>query len=326
VLVIFHLLFNEWVVAFGAGTLLAIGSLMVADEFKKFPAARICFIIATIWVYGGMLMWSVFTSQPLYARVFVTFLVFGIVGVMLTEGLRAVNQRENFVKNGGQQVNSNTPQNSQSAGNPPHKKSKTKQLSSNATNSPQQSNTGDSNVQQQSTGDASPNITQQGAGNTATLGPKFNQNISGSNNIGIQGEQVNIGTGGRLLTNERYKHLISGLKGEKGTAFLVLHEPITKEMNAFGGQLQSAFKEAGWELPAQKVDISNNHRAVVTDNGLLRNTPDGLHCVTDGSALSARIVEVLKAAGVECVPSIDTVYPTPRPQPTITFFLGRSLE
>jgi hypothetical protein len=326
-LVVLGLIFNEWLVGFGVPILVGIGLTLVSDEFKKFQAARMCFIIATVWVYGRVLMWSVFTSQSFYARAFVTFLAFGIVGVILTEGLRAASQRENLLKNADQQMNSNTPQNDQGANTPPPKKAKKKQPRSNAVKSPLQANSGDSNVQQQSTGDASPNINQQGAGNTATVGPKFNQNISGSNNVGIQGEQINIGTGGRLLTNTKYLQLVNGLRRlEKGTAFLTLHEPITKEMSAFGGQLQSAFKEAGWDLPAARKDISNDHRAVDTDSGMFRNTPDGLHCVTDGSSLSLGVIEVLKVAGIGCVPSMDALYPTPVPKPTITLFLGRSLE
>jgi hypothetical protein len=159
---------------------------------------------------------------------------------------------------------------------------------------PQQNAKGNSNVQQGTSGDSSPNIVQQGAGNTAAVGPTFKQNISGSNNVGIKTEQLNIGTGGRLLSQEKYQQLVNNLEAlPKGTAFLILHAPVTKEMNTFGGQLQHAFKEAGWALPASSRDISHDFRTSVRESGVSGNTADGLHCVTDGSALSTQIVGVL---------------------------------
>jgi hypothetical protein len=163
--------------------------------------------------------------------------------------------------------------------------------------------------------------------NTTAAAPTFNQNISGSNNVGIQAEQINIGVNGRLLSNERYTTFVTRLRAlEKGTAYLIIHEPITKEMNAFGGQLQSAFRDAGWNLPAATRDISSDSRLVVTNSEVAHNTPDGLHCVPDGSALSSQIMEALTNVGIQCSSSIAAVYPTPIPQPTITLFLGRSLE
>ncbi len=48
-------------------------------------------------------MWSVFTSETMYVRVIATFLAFGIVGIGLTESIRATNHRENSLNNSEQE-------------------------------------------------------------------------------------------------------------------------------------------------------------------------------------------------------------------------------
>lgn len=163
---------------------------------------------------------------------------------------------------------------------------------------------------------------------TPTSGPKFQQNVVGHNNTVIQAEQINIGAGSRLLPNDKYAQFVQGLRQlPKGTAALVVHLPATKEMDAFGGQLQSAFKEAGWDLPGFATDISNSHIMVsYGPNQVLRNTPDGLHCVIHESELSKQILQALQDAGINCILSPDALYPTPKPKPTITLFMGRSLD
>ncbi len=93
-----QLIFGDLVVSLGVSLLVAAGCLLVSDEFKKFSAARALFYLAAAWTCGRALMWSVFTSDSFYTRAVATFLVFGLVGVGLTEALRATNHRENSLK------------------------------------------------------------------------------------------------------------------------------------------------------------------------------------------------------------------------------------
>ncbi len=139
---------------------------------------------------------------------------------------------------------------------------------------------------------------------TPTPAPKFQQNVVGDNNTAIQAEQINIGITTRLLPPDKYAEFVEEMKVlPKGTAVLVLHKPITEEMNQFGGQLQSAFKDAGWSLPGYATDISNLHIVIQSGSGpndTHRNTPEGLHCVTDDSALGMQVFNAMNAAGIKC--------------------------
>src|SRR5713226_5984595 len=85
----------DWL-PFGLGVSILIGTgfVLLADEFKAFKAARVCFYLATAWIYGKALMWAYFTSDRFQVRGVVAFLVFGFVGMGLSEALRLTSHRE----------------------------------------------------------------------------------------------------------------------------------------------------------------------------------------------------------------------------------------
>jgi hypothetical protein len=91
---ILEYLFGWEVFPFGAGILFAAGCLLVADEFKKFTAARILFSLTAFWIIGKVLMWSYVTYDGFYTRGIITFVIFGLVGVGTSEGIRLIGQRE----------------------------------------------------------------------------------------------------------------------------------------------------------------------------------------------------------------------------------------
>ena len=71
--------------------------LLVSDEFKKFRVAKTLFYLAAFYMCGRVLMWSVFTNDSFYTRFVATFLAFGILGVVLTETVRATGYREKLL-------------------------------------------------------------------------------------------------------------------------------------------------------------------------------------------------------------------------------------
>ena len=83
-------IFGWEVFSFGVGILLVAGSQLVADEFKQYTAAKVCLYMAAAWIWGKVLMWSYLTSQGFQIRAFVAFLVFGAVGVGLSEMVRLI--------------------------------------------------------------------------------------------------------------------------------------------------------------------------------------------------------------------------------------------
>ncbi len=94
-----ELIFSDLVFGLEVPLLVTAGCLLLSDEFKKFKAAKAFFYLATVWICGRVLMWSVFTSETFYTRALATFLAFGILGVGLAEALRATNHRENSLRN-----------------------------------------------------------------------------------------------------------------------------------------------------------------------------------------------------------------------------------
>ena len=91
---ILEYIFAWEVFSLGVGTLLAAAFLLVSDEFKQFKAATICLYTVAVWTFGKVLMWSYVTSDRFRTRAIVTFLVFGTVGVALTETGRLFNRRK----------------------------------------------------------------------------------------------------------------------------------------------------------------------------------------------------------------------------------------
>jgi hypothetical protein len=89
----------DWLpLGLGVSVLIGAGFAMLAEEFKAFTAARICFYLAAIWVCGKVLMWGYFTSDSFYIRGILSFLIFGILGVALLESLRLASRRESIVR------------------------------------------------------------------------------------------------------------------------------------------------------------------------------------------------------------------------------------
>lgn len=78
----------------GVSILIGVGLAMLADEFKSFNAARVCFYVSALYAYGKILMWALFTAERFFVRATLTFLVFGVVGVGLIEALRLTTLRE----------------------------------------------------------------------------------------------------------------------------------------------------------------------------------------------------------------------------------------
>lgn len=89
---------------FGAGapTLVGVACFLVSDEIKAFRGAKVCFYVAAVWVWGKVVMWSVLSNDSFRLRALVTFLVCGVVGIGLVEGLRVVTKREHLVGKLGQ--------------------------------------------------------------------------------------------------------------------------------------------------------------------------------------------------------------------------------
>jgi hypothetical protein len=85
----------DWL-PFGIGVPILIGTgfLLIAEDFREFKAARVCFYLATFWIYGKVIMWSYFTSDRFLVRAVVAILVFGFVGLGLQETLRLTRRRE----------------------------------------------------------------------------------------------------------------------------------------------------------------------------------------------------------------------------------------
>lgn len=106
---ILDLIFSNTVFGFGASLIFGAGCILVSDEFKKFSAAKVCFYFAAAWICGRVIMWSVSTTEVTYVRLLATFLAFGIVGVVLAEGVRATNLREKQVTNEGREASQQQP-------------------------------------------------------------------------------------------------------------------------------------------------------------------------------------------------------------------------
>jgi hypothetical protein len=92
--IIFDYIFDWLPFGFGVPILIGVGLAMLTDEFKLFQAARACFFISAVWIFGKVSMWAYFDSDRFFVRGFVVFLVFGCVGVCLIEALRLTTHRE----------------------------------------------------------------------------------------------------------------------------------------------------------------------------------------------------------------------------------------
>jgi hypothetical protein len=92
--VILEYIFDWLPFGFGVPILIGVGLAMLADEFKAFTAARGCFSLAALWIYGKVFMWAYLTSDRFQIRAVVVFLVFGFVGIGLIEALRLTRHRE----------------------------------------------------------------------------------------------------------------------------------------------------------------------------------------------------------------------------------------
>jgi hypothetical protein len=91
---ILETIFGEFATGLGASILAGAGFTLLADEFKKFRAAKLCFCLAALWIYGKVLMWGYFTNENFFIRALVSFVVFGFVGVGLVEALHLTKSRQ----------------------------------------------------------------------------------------------------------------------------------------------------------------------------------------------------------------------------------------
>lgn len=114
----------DWLpLGLGVSVLIGVGFTMLADEFKAFTAARICFYLAAMWIFGKVLMWGYFTSESFYTRTILAFLIFGIVGAAFLESLRLASRRESIMgesisMESGKSKSSSTTQKSEGANSP----------------------------------------------------------------------------------------------------------------------------------------------------------------------------------------------------------------
>lgn len=104
-----RLIFNDFIFGIGMPLCIGLGLAMLADEFKKFTAAKLFFFTALIWIVGRILMWSAFTHERLFIRATVTFLAFGIIGVGFAEAMRLTNHRALNEQNTGQETTKAAP-------------------------------------------------------------------------------------------------------------------------------------------------------------------------------------------------------------------------
>jgi len=91
---ILDLVFDWLVFGFGVPILIGTGFTLLADEFRQFRAARVCFTVAAVWLFGKVAMWGILTSEKFSIRAGVTALVCAIVGVGLVEAIRLTANRE----------------------------------------------------------------------------------------------------------------------------------------------------------------------------------------------------------------------------------------
>ena len=96
---VFDLLFDEWVVGLGVPIIVGIGFALLSDEFKEFKAAKTCFVISAVWMYGKTIMWGVTTPENFKVRLLVLALVGAVVTVGLAEVLRLTNHRAASAQN-----------------------------------------------------------------------------------------------------------------------------------------------------------------------------------------------------------------------------------
>jgi hypothetical protein len=87
-------LFNEWVVGLGVPILIGLGFTLLADEFKEYRAARVCFWASALWACGKVIMWSAFAVNNFWGRAAAVFIVCGLASVGLSEALRLTTRRE----------------------------------------------------------------------------------------------------------------------------------------------------------------------------------------------------------------------------------------
>ncbi len=87
-------IYSDVVLAVVLAFLVAGGTLLPTDEFKKFKVAKACWWLLALYLCGRVLMWSVLTSERLHVRAFWVFLACGIIGVVCSEMVRAIDHRE----------------------------------------------------------------------------------------------------------------------------------------------------------------------------------------------------------------------------------------
>ncbi len=90
-------LFSWEVLSVGVGVLTAAGFALLADEFKQFSAARVCFSVSAVWLFGKVVMWSIFTSAKFSIRAGLTALVCAAIGIGVVEIMRLTASREAVV-------------------------------------------------------------------------------------------------------------------------------------------------------------------------------------------------------------------------------------
>jgi hypothetical protein len=91
---ILDLVFDWLVFGLGVPILIGTGFALLADEVRQFTAAKVCFTVAAVWVFGKVAMWGIATSEKFSVRAGVTALVCAIVGVGLVEAIRLTANRE----------------------------------------------------------------------------------------------------------------------------------------------------------------------------------------------------------------------------------------
>lgn len=91
-------LFSWEVLSIGVGILVSAGFTLLADEFRQFNAAKVCFAAAAVWLFGKVIVWGMFTSDRFSVRAGLTALACALIGIGVVEAMRLAASREAAVR------------------------------------------------------------------------------------------------------------------------------------------------------------------------------------------------------------------------------------
>jgi len=87
-------LLGEWAFFLVALPPTILGLFMISDEAKAFKAARVCFWLSALWMWGKIVWWDAMTPDKFVPRAVATFIACGLIAIGLSEALRLAARRE----------------------------------------------------------------------------------------------------------------------------------------------------------------------------------------------------------------------------------------